>query len=833
MNLRRLMIASIAVAVVSITSWQAMGYIEVPHSFGQVVGQSTNIVLMRVEAVDKEKNLIIYRKVRDVKGVHPQEVIKHNIGRNGLRPNEWKPTMDWAEPGKTAVFFYNGGASETCIGNWWYQAYAGGEWWNHSHGEPFLLRTYCGSPDKLPALVAAVMENREVIVPCMVDGNKEDLHNRTGKIQRLKASLKLQNFDQKRDFVGWGGEEFRRVQGMPGFTHITALARTDPDAQSISVVDFDNDGKADVCMVGGGKLIILQNNGDSMSEITLPGLNAVRAAVWGDYNGDGLPDLLAASSYGPRLYTNLGKGMLRDDTRFLPKENAYQVTAAAWADVDGDGKPDLILGNGYHGLRVYRNIGVTTPPAPAGVKFGPWSTLGPVDYNQGKGFEAPHPADKLDLTATYEGKGGRKIAWKKADFPDGAVNNLLELFPPDARSWVGVYLHRTIDVPSYTELPVSFGSDDTLTVRLDGKKIISSGDHRGAAPDQNLAVLKLSPGKHDLVMKVCQGDGDFAFYFNAKQPEAPAPIGNGPNGQAFEDISSQVGFGPAGPGTDAKYDSLVVQDVNGDGRPDLLYGNRLFLNLKTTDGKVAFVESKNSGLAFQPNKAGPVFGDFDGDGFPDLFVPQKTGSKLYKGDGAGRFTDVTATSGDLAKISTWVTSAAWGDVDNDGQLDLIVGCFKGSNRFFRNKGNGVFEDATEKLGLDQRIFNTQAVACVDINNDGQLDFVFNNEGQDSAILLGSGVLSSTKRMPLTLRVQGKTGTVGSQVRVLDKGGKLLARQELSGGDSRGGQQPPFLRFALEPGAYQVQLRLTDGTIRSREFTVGDSPVRGTVGDETP
>ncbi|MEI7687772.1 MAG: hypothetical protein WCL32_22430, partial [Planctomycetota bacterium] len=187
MIVKRLSIVAIALALTFALGWPALAYIEVPHSFGQVVGQSTNIVLMRVEAVDKEKNLIIYRKVRDVKGVHPQEVIKHNIGRNGLRPNEWKPTMDWAEPGKIAVFFYNGGASETCIGNWWYQAYAGGEWWNHVHGEPFLLRSYCGAPEKLPALVTAVMENKEVIVPCMVDGNKEDLHNRTAKIQRLKV----------------------------------------------------------------------------------------------------------------------------------------------------------------------------------------------------------------------------------------------------------------------------------------------------------------------------------------------------------------------------------------------------------------------------------------------------------------------------------------------------------------------------------------------------------------------------------------------------------------------------------------------------------------------
>src|SRR5262249_55869973 len=149
---RRFALVTASVAVALLLSWWASpapAYVEAPMSLGAVLAQSTNVVLMRVEAVDKEKCIIIYRKVADIKGKHPTEVIKHNIGRGGLRPNEWKVQMDWAEVGKTAVFFHNGGASETCIGTWWYQAYAGGEWWNHSHGEPFLLRSYAGQTEKL------------------------------------------------------------------------------------------------------------------------------------------------------------------------------------------------------------------------------------------------------------------------------------------------------------------------------------------------------------------------------------------------------------------------------------------------------------------------------------------------------------------------------------------------------------------------------------------------------------------------------------------------------------------------------------------------------------
>src|SRR5260370_9846714 len=140
-----------------------------------------------------------------------------------------------------------------------------------------------------------MLAGQEVIVPCMVDGNKEDLHNRRAKMQRVKASLKIQDYSPKRDFVGWGGEDFRRLKGMKGFTHISPVGRVDPEAQAISVVDFDGDGKLDLCLVGGHKVLLLQNNGDSMRETLLAGISGARSAIWPDYNGDVKPPLLFAT----------------------------------------------------------------------------------------------------------------------------------------------------------------------------------------------------------------------------------------------------------------------------------------------------------------------------------------------------------------------------------------------------------------------------------------------------------------------------------------------------------------------------------------------------------
>jgi hypothetical protein len=128
--------------------------------------------------------------------------------------------MAWAVVGKRAVFMYAGDASETCIGTYWYQCYRECEWWGMSHAEPFLLRTFYGDPDKLAAHCTRMLKGEEVVVTCLADTNKEQLHLRKGKVQRLKASLKKLEYDPKGDFVGWGGdgedfEEFKSVELLP------------------------------------------------------------------------------------------------------------------------------------------------------------------------------------------------------------------------------------------------------------------------------------------------------------------------------------------------------------------------------------------------------------------------------------------------------------------------------------------------------------------------------------------------------------------------------------------------------------------------------------------
>ncbi|MCX8140400.1 MAG: VCBS repeat-containing protein [Gemmataceae bacterium] len=803
-------------AVASILPW-AEAYVEAPITLGDIVRQSTNIVHMQVQKVDREKNLIIYKKLRDLKGVHPQDPIKHNIGRGGLRPGEWQEIMNWAEVGKEAVFFHNGGASETYFGVSWYQAYPQGEWWGMSHGEPFLLRSYAGKVERLPGIIEEMLAGKEVIVPCMVDGDKEALHKKTARIQRLRASLKLLDYNPKRDFVGWGVEEIRALEGYAGFNKFGTLPRTDGEAQAVSALDFNNDGKADVCLCAASKVLLLQNDGDSFTEVALPGLTGgARAAVWADYNGDGLPDLLLATGSGPRLYTNLGAGKFRDDTRLLPPSAlGLPATAAAWGDFDADNKPDLAIAYGYHGLRLYRNNRPADAPLrSASPKLGDWYAIGPFRHPSGmSNFDAQFTpeTEPFDPKKVHKGKRDMPVQWTKKSYADGSVNSLAEFGNNCA-----TYLYREIEAAAPTRLPVSLGSDDTLTVWLNGEKILSENVGRACAPDQNRAVLNLKAGKNTLLLKICNGSGDYAFYFAAGEPE----LGGEP---WFQDVTSAWGLTPDTPAAQLRGDALAVADFNADGKPDILYAAGQGLLLLNAGGR--FTLKADSGLAFQTGKVGPVVLDYDGDGHLDLFIPQRNGQcLLFRNDGTGRFANITASAGDLAKPVPGMVAAAAADFNNDGKPDLLLCCLRGPNRYLENNSHGVFTDKTAAIGLHQRVFNSQAATLADLNGDGRLDLVLHNEGQESCILFGAMPLPNGQT-PVQLSLNGTAVLNGGRVIIRNGNGQPVATAAIVGGHGRGGQCGLLPRFLLSPGSYKIELVSPNGAVTSRDLNVAATPLQ--------
>jgi hypothetical protein len=154
---------------------------------------------------------------------------------------------------------------------------------------------------------------------------------------------------------------------------------------------------------------------------------------------------------------------------------------------------------------------------------------------------------------------------------------------------------------------------------------------------------------------------------------------------------------------------------------------------------------------------GVAVGDYNSDGFPDIYVTQYDRSILYRNNGDGTFTDVTEKAGVAAP--GWASSAAWFDFDNDGRLDLFVCRFAdydklrnqhcgdpkypniaGKNEYcypkvydpmpsllFHNNGDGTFTDVSQKMGISENPGKAWGVVATDINNDGWMDLFVAND----------------------------------------------------------------------------------------------------------
>ncbi len=153
---------------------------------------------------------------------------------------------------------------------------------------------------------------------------------------------------------------------------------------------------------------------------------------------------------------------------------------------------------------------------------GKWYYAGPFDNTDQAGFEFAYPPEKkVDLKATYAGKGGAKVGWKELPgFELGKVIDLDKLFPNDKKDAV-VYLYHTFESPKAYKWPLSFGSDDTLSVFGNGKRVFHAAYVRPAAADQDRVEIDVKEGTNELLVKICQEAGGWQVYV---APELPSVV---------------------------------------------------------------------------------------------------------------------------------------------------------------------------------------------------------------------------------------------------------------------------------------------------------------------
>src|SRR5712664_1171751 len=145
------------------------------------------------------------------------------------------------------------------------------------------------------------------------------------------------------------------------------------------------------------------------------------------------------------------------------------------------------------------------------------------------------------------------------------------------------------------------------------------------------------------------------------------------------------------------------------------------------DGTFTDVTEK-AGVANERWGFGVAVGDFDNDGWPDIYVSNFGKNRLYHNNRDGTFTDVAETAG--VTLGGWSTGATWGDYDHDGFLDLFVprGLPGESDHLFHNNGNGTFTDVSVKAGVaDAKGYYGFSSVFVDVDDDGWVDLAVAND----------------------------------------------------------------------------------------------------------
>jgi hypothetical protein len=272
---------------------------------------------------------------------------------------------------------------------------------------------------------------------------------------------------------------------------------------------------------------------------------------------------------------------------------------------------------------------------------------------------------------------------------------------------------------------------------------------------------------------LCVAVSLWLFAFSASKLPAQQPH--------FRDVTTQAGirfiqnngaFGKKwlpetmGPGCAfIDYDNDGYPDIlliNGEDFPGHPHGGATTPKLYHNNGNGTFTDvTRKAGLAVPMFGLGVAIGDYDNDGYDDIFITALGQSHLFHNNGNGTFTDVTKAAG-MWGPSEFSTSAAWVDYDRDGKLDLVVAnyvqwteqtdlyctldgaqksyctpeSYKGTAvRLWHNLGNGKFEDATQKAGLADPTSKSLGIAILDYNSDGWPDILIANDTQPNKLYL--------------------------------------------------------------------------------------------------
>lgn len=428
-------------------------------------------------------------------------------------------------------------------------------------------------------------------------------------------------------------------------------------------------------------------------------------------------------------------------------------TGAAWGDLDNDGDIDIVTNNINHPATLYVNsssgnylkirMNFTAPNT-----FGIGTKV--ISYQQGK----------MQVKQLYTARGFQSSSEPIIHFGYGDLkkaDSLLLIWPDNtAERLYNVELNQTLTLAPGTKREKAdykkiFPKPKPLFTEIDsipGLDYIHKENNYVDFNRQKLIPYKISDRGPASVVADFNGDGlEDIFFGGAKHSPSRIYIQDteGFKEHKFPDILND---------SITEDVSVVAQDFNKNGKPDLFVvsgGGEFF-------GKSNALLDRyyiNDGTTFSSKKLPPIFEngsvvkahDYDGDGFPDLFVGGAAvsndfgkipGSYILKNN-KGSFS--LLENRDLKNVGM-VTDAVWTDFDSDGLTDLIVvGEWMGP-RFFRNE-NGVFNDRTTQFTGPSLKGLWQSIIPFDINEDGKMDYLLGNWGLNTKF-------TATSKQPLKM-----------------------------------------------------------------------------------
>ena len=548
-----------------------------------------------------------------------------------------------------------------------------------------------------------------------------------------------------------GNNQLYRNNGNNTFTELASGAGVaeGSDGLTASWVDFDNDGDLDLSEAGGGHNNRLYRNdgGGTFNEIGgIGGGTNLRyyGMAWGDFDDDGDLDLYLKDSdsgggfANGELYRNDGGGTFSEIASSAGVLGTSGWTwSANWADYDNDGDLDLYVANHNLANNLYRNngdntftdvgstAGVASTKASSSPVWGDYDVDGDLDLFIGTDAAADEfflnngDGTFVDFTSIL-GLGDTGAA-RGVAFGDTDNDGDLDLFV--VRTSVDNLFYRNENTSGrYLNVKLTGITSNSSAI---GAKVeawdggnAQRRDVDGGSGYQSQPSLPVEFGFagnplsiDSLVVDWPSGSRQVFTTVNTNQTLSVAETAT------FMEVANAAGVDDALVGI-----SVAWADFDNDNDLDFYVvnsgagANKLYSN--DNDGTFTDV-SGSAGVGNTGNGRGGVWGDIDNDGDLDLYVVNTGGANvLYRNNGNNTFTDVTASPVDNADDGK---GASWADYDLDGDLDLYVANYGQANVFFQNDGAGTFTDVTTAAGLGGATGQHTQPSWADYDGDGDLD----------------------------------------------------------------------------------------------------------------